>query len=239
MHYSTWAYDKSIQPIFIGQNYQDYLKINNWWFSNFDDKTRFMLPLSDIALINLPKNSVIDFSNTNTKPVYIFSPNYMTNARNYWQEYQPYEPKAKMALVVGWGLTAYDKRQNVRQKASTLRKGIIKTEDSDTCGGLASKLNYHENTMKLPDIFCGSGVPQQPKSDRRYRTNKKSKSSRRKNFPTPIDITPQICMGDSGGPIFFKYKRQLVQFGVSVWVDQKCTANFNGFLKIDSPIIIR
>ena len=228
MKYNYYSRVGYIQTIFL-KNPTKYLKVNNWWYSDFASKAHYMLPLSDIALINLPDQHKINFDKVNAEPVYLFSPNYLyKNIKNFYSEFKAYEPKAKTALVVGWGYTKFDYRTRHKQRADVLSKGIMRTHTALECEKQTRRMNYHKNTMGLPDVFCGTGIKITKTRDR----GSKTKSTDR--YPTKPP--PQICMGDSGGPIFFKFRKSLVQFGISVWVDEFCSANFNGFLKIDSHI---
>ena len=67
--------------------------------------------------------------------------------------------------------------------------------------------------MTIPDVFCGHG-----------------------KIPDYGGSRPQICFGDSGGPLFLKHGNELTQVGINVWVDRTCSQNFNGFLRINEHI---
>ena len=89
------------------------------------------------------------------------------------------------------------------------RKMRITTKSKNYCQNKAKSANIKPDMLNIPDVFCGQGL-------------KRS----------------QICNGDSGGPIFVKNPRngELVQLGITVWADENCDDEFNGFMKVDGYV---
>jgi len=117
-------------------------------------------------------------------------------------------PNKIPGTAMGWGFL---KNHGVRKKG--LRKADITTMTLWNCRREADKLKIYSGTMRIPDVFCGIG-------------EKKPSTSER----------PQICNGDSGGPLFIKAAHGYVQMGINVWTDSRCDSDFNGFLRIADHI---
>jgi len=122
-------------------------------------------------------------------------------------------PTGIEGTAMGWGTLQPKTRYNYGVREKGLRKADITTRSLSDCKRKARELNYYPGTMLISDVFCGLG------------TSGRSASAR-----------PQICFGDSGGPLLIKHAQGYVQMGISVWVDSRCDRNFNGFLRIADHI---
>ena len=89
------------------------------------------------------------------------------------------------------------------------RKMRVVTKSTNWCKHKANSANIKNKLLNIPDVFCAEGL---------------------KNS--------QICNGDSGGPIFVKntYNGEYVQLGISVWADENCDSQFNGFMEINTYV---
>lgn len=116
-------------------------------------------------------------------------------------------PQERNSIAVGWGLTRWP------DSSKELKVAGIRTKSLSWCINKSNQMGFRAGTMTIPDVFCGHGKQSQ------YSQNR-----------------PQICFGDSGGPLFLKYGNELTQVGINVWVDRTCSQNFNGFLRINEHI---
>ena len=122
-------------------------------------------------------------------------------------------PNGIDGTAMGWGTLQPKTRYNYGVREKGLRKADITTRSLSDCKRKARELNYFHGTMLISDVFCGLGTSGRSASER-----------------------PQICFGDSGGPLFIKHAQGYVQMGINVWVDSRCDRNFNGFLRIADHI---
>ena len=122
-------------------------------------------------------------------------------------------PNGIDGTAMGWGTLQPKTRYNYGVREKGLRKADITTRSLSDCQRKARELNYYHGTMLISDVFCGLGTSGRSASER-----------------------PQICFGDSGGPLFIKHAQGYVQMGINVWVDSRCDRNFNGFLRIADHI---
>lgn len=144
------------------------------------------------------------------RPVDLSTTNVVT-ATLFAPKYTNWYPNFISATAMGWGLLQPKTPYSSGEKG--LRKADITTESLASCKSKARKMRFHRGTMMIADVFCGLGIRERSTSMR-----------------------PQICFGDSGGPLFLKHAPGHVQLGVNVWVGSKCDRNFNGFLRIANHI---
>lgn len=191
------------------------IKLNDHWYRSLHDKKKYWLKHGDIALIVLPKDRALNLSKLNIKPAGIFAPKYHTNPPSDQMKTE-WNINGRNATAVGYGRTNVN---DANQKG--LGKNYFSVKSKKQCTNHIRHIGWSsdEDLMNIQDVFCASGA----------RSPKLS----------------QVCSGDSGGPIYIDGKfievrdrtllyeiTEQVQLGVTIWVDSKCKANFNGFIKI-------
>lgn len=191
------------------------IKLNDHWYRSLHDKKKYWLKHGDIALIVLPKDRALNLSKLGIKPAGIFAPTYHTTPPTN-QMKSEWNIIGRNATAVGYGRTnVYDEQQK------GLGKNYFTVKSKKQCTSHIRNIGWSsdEDLMNIQDVFCASGT-RSPK-------------------------VSQVCSGDSGGPIYIDGKfievrdktllyevTEQVQLGVTIWVDSKCKANFNGFIKI-------
>lgn len=193
------------------------LRLSPHWFRSLSDKRKLQLEHGDIALIMLPKDKEIDMVRTKTEPINIFAPGYKfpipkISAQTEWRM------NNRNATVVGYG-----KIDPYNQVTKGLGTHHFKIMTKSNCKDHMRAIGWFNDLdlMDVKHIFCAKGM--------------------KLEYLKPT----QVCSGDSGGPIFVDISlitlqdktllyqlTKKMQIGITVWVDSKCTDNFNGFMAI-------
>jgi len=170
---------------------------------------------SDVVLVKMP------IKITKQTPQAIFAP-----AQIDW-----YPNNVKM-VVIGFGVTNVESMQYNSKitPQKEFRGANVQTKTKQWCIKKGRSLSYSSQKMNLSDVMCGVGI-------RSYTRNRKASHG-----PVKTKAKQQICVGDSGGPVYVQYQCEnsatwcWAQLGMVIWVDKYCKKNFNGFLRLNDYV---
>lgn len=192
------------------------VRLNKHWFDSLTAKRNRYLHHGDIALIMLPENKKINSVLTRSWPVALFAPGWHKEVPKSIESVKEWTLSDRHAIVVGYGRTT--DRQQVSKKG--LGYNYFYIIEKDKCKEHMKNIGWGRDLdlLNVQDVFCSLG----------------------QGYPART----QVCNGDSGGPIFsyidlvVRKENTLYQIttrsqvGLTVWVDNNCEHNFNGFLDI-------
>jgi len=179
----------------------------SWHTRELDSVIKDKVKFSDIAIVRT--STRINYSKTRTESISLLIPK-----QNMIYDDYPYENLK--SIVVGWGSTQEQTPHSRKTKENkNLKSMAVETKTLEWCREKSKSMHFHSGQVAdIPDVFCGEGVL----DDVDWGSE---------------DLRPQLCFGDSGGPILKRHDNKPMQFGISVWVDEMCTLDFNGFLRVD------
>lgn len=138
----------------------------------------------DIAIIVLPATIAIDFKATKTEPTKVFIPNYHGKPDDAECGSTTSQFNNREATVVGYGRLAFED-----ELVYGLGVNKFNLLDRRSCKRHLRNMGFtwFNTLMDMEDTMCATGASTM-------------------HYPKNLKSSPQVCHGDSGGPIFLEIK---------------------------------